>query len=283
MNFIVKLQIKIDVLRRIIKYIKNPWKCVLAYVVHKNQRIKFRWGFSGNLPWDSMRFALIVADKGWYLCDCNENFLMFTDGKLKFMATNYSKMGIIAQKPDLYQCFDYKNATVLDIGAFSGDSLILFFKWGAKRVTAYEPVPENVKLIKLNVKINKLENKVTIMPYAVSDRNGYVKFSYNQFDQAFGLRPGKYKIELPCVSIREIVNKAKDVNIAKVDCEGCERYLLKVDNLRIPNWIIEVHDFNLSVLLINHFKNKGYEVLARPYGDVFTRERALVYLFCSKT
>jgi FkbM family methyltransferase len=195
--------------------------------------------------------------------------LTFTDGKFKFRVTSPSKIGVLIAKPNPFHCFDYRDATVLDIGAFSGDTLILFFKWGAKRVIAYEPVPENVKLIRLNTEINNLGDRVTVIPYAVSDRNGYVEFSYDEYKESFGLKRGKYKIKLLSISIREVLSGAEDVDVAKVNCEGCEKYLLEVDDLRIPKWIIQVHHADLLAPLVNHFESKGFDVCITPCGIFF--------------
>jgi len=264
-----KLQAKIDNFRRIIKYTKKPLSCIFTYALHKKGRIIFRWGFSADLDWGSIWFVLMLADGGWYLCDRNADFFAFTDGKFKFVATGPSKIGVLIEKPNPYHCFNYRNAVVLDIGAFSGDTLILFFKWGAKKVIAYEPVPENVKLIRLNAEVNKLEDRVTVMPYAVSNRSGYMKFDYDEFGQPFGFKLGKYKIELPSMSIRRVLSKAEDVDIAKVDCEGCEKHLLEVSDLRIPKWIIEVHYAHLLPSLVKHFKSERYDVYVEQHGNFF--------------
>jgi hypothetical protein len=60
MSFLAKIQGKIDNLRRIIKYTKNPQNCILAYAFHKRGKIKFRWGFSGDFDWGSIWFALAL-------------------------------------------------------------------------------------------------------------------------------------------------------------------------------------------------------------------------------
>jgi len=261
---------KINDFYRIIKYTKTPLNCILAYALNRKERIKFRWGFSGNFDWRSTWFFIALADMGWYLYDRDKNFFKFTDGKLKFAVSSLSKVGALIEKPNPYHCFDYRNAVVLDIGAFSGDTLVLFFKWRAKKVIAYEPVAENIKLIKLNTQINKLEDKVTVMPYAVSNRSGYIEFDYDDFGVGFGLKLGKYKIKLPSISVKEVLSRAEEVDIAKVDCEGYEKHLLEVSDIRIPKWIIEVHHAHLLPSLVNYFKNKGFDVYAKQHGNVFT-------------
>lgn len=67
----------------------------------------------------------------------------------------------------------YKAATVFDIGANMGYvSLCLSRRVGATgRVFAFEPVPDNVKLLRNNIELNRLKN-VSVLEIAVSDSRG---------------------------------------------------------------------------------------------------------------
>lgn len=269
MGFLAGVRAKIDNMRKIIKYTKNPLACMLAYVFHRKKGIKFRWEFFGDFDWKSIWFILELAEAKWYLCDHSNDLFTFTDGKLKFVAPSFDKIGALIEKPNPYHCFDYRSAVVLDIGAFTGDSIILFLKWGAKKVIAYEPVPENVKLIRQNAEINKFEDKVTVMPYGVAGRKGDAEFRYDDFNKGFGFKLGIHKISLPCVPFEEVLEGTEDVSIAKVDCEGCEKHLLEVNEIRIPRWIIEVHDPHFLPSLVNHFEGKGFDVHAEKHGSLF--------------
>jgi FkbM family methyltransferase len=266
MALLVKVRAKIDNIRIIIKHTKSPIACILAYVLRRKQKIEFRWKFVGDFDWNQIWFILQLADAGWFLYNRDNDLFTFTDGKLKFVAPSYDSVSTLIEKPSPYRCFDYKGAVVLDIGAFTGDSIILFLKWGAKKVIAYEPVPENVKLIKSNIEINKLEGKVTVIPYAVASRKGCIEFSYDYFNKGFGSKPGRNRISLPCISFEDVLAGTHDVSIAKVDCEGCERHLLEISEIRIPRWIIEVHDIQLLPLLVKHFEGKGFDVHVEHQG-----------------
>ena len=77
------------------------------------------------------------------------------------------------------------------------------------------------------------------------------------------MRGGDKEITLPCKPIDEVLKGSFD--IAKFDCEGCEKYLAEVDELKIPRWIIEVHSLKTLKNLVKHFSDRGYNVLTKPY------------------
>jgi len=61
----------------------------------------------------------------------------------------------------------------LDIGANIGTSTITALKrFGATDAIAAEPEPGNRKLFRCNLVMNELEDRVTILPYALSDHDG---------------------------------------------------------------------------------------------------------------
>ncbi len=161
----------------------------------------------------------------------------------------------------MYKVFDFKDKNVLDIGAYIGDTAILFKKWGANKVICYEPIKENVKKIKKIAKLYGWENDIIVRPYAVWNKNGIVTFyvekeSIGKVD--FGLRKGKYKIKLKCKSFEDVLKDAlrNNVEITKIDCEGCEKYLLNVNKRlikKIPYWIIETHSKDIYANLFSLF------------------------------
>lgn len=65
---------------------------------------------------------------------------------------------------------------VLDVGANVGAYSTLFGQWviPGGRVFAFEPIPSVCTVLKDHVRINRLQNVVTIVPVAVSDRQGTV-------------------------------------------------------------------------------------------------------------
>lgn len=67
----------------------------------------------------------------------------------------------------IYNQYDFlyrflKDSYVLDIGAYIGDTAILFCKKGAKKVYAFEPHPLLFEICKKNIELNNLEKKYRI-------------------------------------------------------------------------------------------------------------------------
>ncbi|QXJ31883.1 FkbM family methyltransferase [Saccharolobus shibatae] len=70
---------------------------------------------------------------------------------------------------------DVKDREVVDIGANVGDSAIYFAAKGASRVYAFEPLPSIYEVASQNVKINNVQNKITLINAAVGSKEGKIK------------------------------------------------------------------------------------------------------------
>lgn len=163
-----------------------------------------------------------------------------------------------------YHIFNYAGKTVLDVGGFMGDTAVLFASWGAKKIIVYEPVPENAKWAEANVKANNVYAEIHVE--GLGDKNGETKIRYDNIEGDFGLRnSGKNVMTIKLRNASEIIS-ASNADIAKIDCEGGERYLLTVPEhvLRlIPKWIIECHDYKMLQALQQKFETAGFETVER--------------------
>ncbi len=171
----------------------------------------------------------------------------------------------------MYKVFDFKDKNVLDIGAYIGDTAILFKKWGANKVICYEPIKENVKKIKKIAKLYGWENDIIVRPYAVWNKNGIVIFyvEKRKIETPYlRMCEGNYRIKLKCKSFEDVLKDAirNDVAIVKIDCEGCEKYLLNVNKeliKKIPFWIIEAHDKEIYANIFSLFIRLGFKVSSK--------------------
>jgi len=53
------------------------------------------------------------------------------------------------------------------------------------------------------------------------------------------------------------------VDIAKIDCEGCEKYLMDMENEligRIKEWVIEAHSREIAINLIKKFRSCRFKL-----------------------
>ncbi|MEM5821186.1 MAG: FkbM family methyltransferase [Candidatus Aenigmatarchaeota archaeon] len=169
-----------------------------------------------------------------------------------------------------YFSINFKNKVVLDIGAWVGDSILLFHKLGAKKIIAYEPIKENFEFA--NKIIKKFNINCKIYPYAVCKEDGIKEFiieeeKYGNVDLSLFenkiINPKKIKVR--CVSWENVLKNAikERVDIAKVDCEGCEKFLLDANEeliKQIPEWIIETDILENLKPLDNKFIKIGAKV-----------------------
>jgi len=141
----------------------------------------------------------------------------------------------------IYRVFDYRGR-VLDVGGYLGETAYLFKKWGAEEVVVYEPDPLQAKHVRETMQLNGVKGVV------------YESFvgcctSHNSVEWADVLKD--------------------EFEVAKVDCEGCEKHLLSLpDDLirKVPKWVIECHGPETLRQLCEKFVKAGYKVTFKPYG-----------------
>jgi FkbM family methyltransferase len=124
--------------------------------------------------------------------------------------------------------------TFLDVGANIGYySVVAAAKVGMKgKVVAFEPDPDNFKMLERNLDLNKLRNSMPL-PVAVSDYCGSAKLFKDQENQ------GDHRVNL--VSDREMENRT----VIEVKCRGLDSYgddcFAKVDFVKIDTQGMECH------------------------------------------
>lgn len=125
-----------------------------------------------------------------------------------------------------------KGMVVYDIGANIGYYTLIFSDLVGKNgvVYAFEPEPENYRLLVKNIKANSCKN-VRAVKKAVSDKSGKVKFfvseAYKGDHSMSDLGAGSKPIEVDSITIDNFVrNKAKP-DFVKIDAEGAEFLAVK--------------------------------------------------------
>lgn len=125
---------------------------------------------------------------------------------------------------DVYSKVLKPGITVLDIGANIGIYSLLASDKSSK-VYSFEPVPENLSLLKKNVASNKAESKVHITEAAVGDKNGSIDIHIVPGSLGthgvFAKSTEELKVKL--VAIDDFVKrKGLKVGLIKMDIEGYE-------------------------------------------------------------
>jgi FkbM family methyltransferase len=126
-----------------------------------------------------------------------------------------------------YKWLDVKGKDVVDVGANIGDSAIYFALRGAKHVYAFEPYPYSYNIAKKNIKLNHLEDRITLLNEGCGrSRFVTIKEDYNNTGST-DLKSFKEGKKIRIESLDEIVKKFNLKHAAlKIDCEGCEYALI---------------------------------------------------------
>ena len=155
---------------------------------------------------------------------------------------------------------DFRDKVVLDIGASNGDSSIWFALCGAKRVIALEPYPESYRLALDNVRMNGLDDKITVLNLALSSVKSKTNFAVSSRNpNVNALAPTEHivkslhivldgSITIETTTVPELISyySISRVDYLKLDCEGCEYDVLR--NLPDDVWplineiVLEYHN-----------------------------------------
>ena len=142
--------------------------------------------------------------------------------KLFGIAKNFDTL--LAFGDETYGMIPIENATVVDIGMSIGDTPIYFAVKGASRVIGLEPFPKNYELAQQNVKINNLEDKITLLLAGCSGKEGFTHIDpLYESDMRSRVNDTDTGMKVPLLTLEQIL-KQYDVSeaILKMDCEGCE-------------------------------------------------------------
>ncbi len=123
------------------------------------------------------------------------------------------------------------SSNCIDIGSHDGEMLktMLLFAPGGRHY-AFEPIPDYYQSLK-----ERYGNQATVLPYALSDRDGVTSFQYIRNAPAYsGFKQRKYRINPDIQEIKvetrqldSIIPEDIKVDFIKIDVEGAEHLVLK--------------------------------------------------------
>jgi len=146
---------------------------------------------------------------------------------------------------------------IYDIGANIGTIGIYAVHQGlAKECLAFEPEPNNFKLLRANVLINSLEEKIKCFNYALSDRADETldfeldTINHGEHRVRKNWSEGKYNelsrevIKVSTKTLNNYFDKKKSINsLIFMDTQGFEGYVLSGASLFIDNSILIISEF----------------------------------------
>ena len=121
-----------------------------------------------------------------------------------------------------------KNGTLLDLGAYTGDTSIYLSKaFGLKKAYAFEPESHNFKKLNYNAKKFKAAT-IILVKKALGDKEGYSYMSYDKDGSKLADNPNSgEKIELSTIDNFLRDKNEESIDLIKMDIEGFEFNALK--------------------------------------------------------
>lgn len=206
-----------------------------------------------------------------------KNKLKFYTGSIPSARPTISHTFSKREGYDIYQRIK-KGDIVIDIGAFIGDFSIKAANQGAK-VYAYEPCKETFVILKKNISINNLENKIFPFNLGIDKKKGKDKLTIREDAGVNSMIGGDI---LACRSKTigsEIIklitfeqmmksNKLKGCDFLKIDTEGTEYGIIMSIPLKILKKIkyisMESTDYaetgTKNKKLVKHLEKNGFNV-----------------------
>jgi FkbM family methyltransferase len=140
-----------------------------------------------------------------------------------------------------YYPFDVKGEVVLDIGAYLGDTPLMWLYKGARSVIAVEPVPLHFQYLEKNVAglpVTCLNVALAVQLPKISNHDGSIK--YGLLDET-----SDDLLDVPVMQLTELVEKYEPT-IVKLNCEGCEHYVLEelsqIPRLGVKKIAVQFHN-----------------------------------------
>ncbi len=169
---------------------------------------------------------------------------------------------------------------ILDVGANIGIyELYLHRLFPDAKIVALEPNRYNREILCSTLEINNLAHKVEVLPYALADINGIMKFQDTDGFSTMGRLHEKgnvvecVKSDLNACPIVDVETRTLDwlveeqglgsVDLIKVDVEGCEYFMLMGATSTIkkykPRLLVEIHTVEAALKCSELLASWGYK------------------------
>ena len=165
----------------------------------------------------------------------------------------------------MYGFINVKDAIVVDIGAYIGETALLFLSRGASRVYALEPVKKHYRYLLKNIHRNDVVGRIIPLGYGAWFRETTLGTRYKGTGTGLHAIVGADALITIRVRhlgniLREIYEREGRIDLVKMDCEGCEYSLLSLscEDIKLAKqYIMEIHGSENPI--IDKMMKCGYE------------------------
>lgn len=184
---------------------------------------------------------------------------------------------------NIYAPLLVKDGIYIEAGANIGMFTILAYPT-AKKIFAVEPSAPHLETLNKMLDFNEMKDKVTVVPVALSNKDGEMTFYHNGNSTMNSLSPLTGQPELGTEKVRTVTlktlfkeNNIDHVDVFNLDVEGAEFDILSSDEFTevaplIKTLVVEYHTWTgiSFVQLITMLEDRGFTVeQARTQAMVF--------------
>ena len=244
-----------------IKLIENWYAALMAYLLKKPTNIRFRNGIRGYLGSNTIYKIVYYLGRNVSLKPVSADILEVGIRNHKFRAPvkNVDTLEYVFLNEVFNGGTDYHGKTVLDVGAYIGDTATYFWNKGASKIICYEPVKEFFYWLGQNVALNGINAELYNL--GISDKHGEIDIRYSELNCLVGCG-GNLTIKIETLSLSEALQKHGRVDVCKFVSPGCEQAVLNLSDaelLKVPTWFIETTSKRYKAELLDRFSRARFK------------------------
>jgi FkbM family methyltransferase len=164
------------------------------------------------------------------------------------------------------------HTTVIDIGAFIGDTALYFaMNKNVDRVIAFEPMPLHYGFAKDSLKESYFRNKITLVNKAIVGKNGKKLVSLKRFGEgeAFHeIEDESSGVPIKTTTLQEVLDGIKGKVVIKSNSEGAEyeTFIEGLDLSKVYSMMIQIHHGPEPIKRI--LEKKGFHAKVYSKGNM---------------